>query len=404
MIQMADDYLAHLAGNINGLSDLNQTIIQGDGCVNSSINQSSEIPFFMDDPIYQATLKVEKYTLPVICVFGLLGNTLSSITFLKLPLRRAPCSLYLAVRGFSDNGFLLSLLLPWISSTFDLHLSQVKGVCQTIIFISYVCGCVSVWLCVFITFENFLLIHNPFTAGKVCCDCISKLSTVLLVLFALALYSISLRIMNGDCSPNQDLTELTQIFVYTDSLLTLVIPTVVISVLMAVIAYKVIHILQIRKIHSKLSKVIIRDNPSATVQKRILPIAKVTRMLFVVSFVFFALNVPSHVVRLRILIGTFTKGHSTTSVTMATIQSAFQILYYLSFSINVIVYATFGSNFRLVFRKIFCGYVLPTTSSQVQTEAINLVVQRRRRSMTENPSCAEARPIVSECDRSCHKS
>ncbi|XP_052784422.1 rhodopsin-like [Mya arenaria] len=355
----------------------------------------------MNDPVYQATLNVEKYTLPLICVFGLLGNTLSSITFLKLPLRRAPCSLYLAVRGFSDNGFLLSLLLPWISSTFDLHLSQVKGVCQIIIFMSYVCGCVSVWLCVFITFENFLLIHNPFAARKVCCDYISKISTGLLVFFALALYSTSLWIMNRDCSPNRHLTELTQILVYTDSLITLVIPTVVIFVLMAVIAYKVLHILQIRKIHSKLSEVIIRDNPSATVHKRILPIAKVTKMLFVVSFVFFALNVPSHVIRLRILIGTFTKGHSTTSVTLATIQSAFQILFYLSFSINIIVYATFGLNFRTVFKKTFCGYVSPTISSQVQTEAINLV-QTRRRSMTENNICPAARLIVPEFDRQCH--
>ncbi|XP_052784436.1 rhodopsin-like [Mya arenaria] len=305
---MADEYLAYQSETSDRLSDINQTVIQDHHSANTSVNQSIGIPFIMNDPVYHAVLNVEKYTLPVICVFGLLGNSLSSITFLKLPLRRAPCSLYLAVRGFSDNGFLLSLLLPWISGTFDLRLSQVKGVCQTIIFMSYVCGCVSVWLCVFITFENFLLIHNPFTARKVCCDCISKISTVLLVLFALALYSISLRIMNGDCSPNRNLTELTQILVYSDSLFTLVIPTVIICVLMAVIAYKVLHILQIRKKHTKLSNVIIRDNPSATVHKRILPIAKVTKMLFVVSFVFFALNVPSHVIRLRILIGTFTKG------------------------------------------------------------------------------------------------
>ncbi|XP_052783144.1 somatostatin receptor type 2-like [Mya arenaria] len=239
-----------------------------------------------EDPIYNAVIVVEKITIPVICVFGLVGNTLSTLTFLRIPLRRAHCSIYLAVRGMSDNGFLISLLMTWVSSVFELRLSRLKGVCQAIIFTTYVCGCVSVWLCVFITVENFLLIKNPIMARRMCRDIIAK--------------------------------------------------------------------------------------------QNILPIAKVTKMLFVVSLVFFALNLPSHAIRLWLLVNYFIKGQSSTTTTTATIQSAFQILYYTSFSINIIVYAIFGSNFRRLFRTTFCRYQPPTVSTQVQTDVVTLGRMRRQ--------------------------
>jgi len=333
------------------------------------------------EQIYSTTVEIEQYALPVICIFGLIGNSLSSITFFKRPLRRAPCSLYLAIRGLSDNGFLLSLLLTWVSSTFDLRLSQVRGVCQTIILMTFVCGCVSVWLCVLITFENFMLIQNPFIARRFCSSFVSKLCSIALVLFTVVIYSMSLWIMNGDCSPNREYTGYTQILVYTDTLLTLVIPIGIIFVLMTVIAYKVIKIFHIRRLNSVYTKQV---GNGLSVKRRVIPIAKVTKMLFVVSLVFVSLNVPSHVIRLLILVGNFTQGHSTTTVTLATIQHAFQILYYLSFSINIIVYAVFGSNFRNVFRKSFCKYVAPTVSTQVQTEAVN-TVRPTLRSITEQP-------------------
>ena len=191
--------------------------------------------------------------------------------------------------------------------------------------------------------------------------------------------------MNGDCSPNREYTGYTQILVYTDTLLTLVIPIGIIFVLVTVIAYKVIKIIHIRRLLSVYTKQAFTETSNGpSVKRRVIPIAKMTKMLFVVSLVFVYLNVPSHVIRLLIPVGNFTQGHSTTTVTLATIQRAFQILYYLSFSINIIVYAVFGSNFRNMFRKTFCHYVAPTVYTQVQTEAVN-TVRHRHRSFTDQP-------------------
>ncbi|KAH3696554.1 hypothetical protein DPMN_084029 [Dreissena polymorpha] len=325
---------------------------------------------------YQTSVSVEKYCIPVICILGFLGNTFSTATFLRRPLAKAPCSLYLAVRGISDNGFLLSLMLTWVSSTFELRLSQVKVVCQCIIFLTYVCGCVSVWLCVFITFDNFILIPSPLSAKRVCCVRVSKICTTVLVLFTVAVYNTSLWVIHADCSHNTEYTRLTQFLVYTDTMLTLILPTVLIFTLLSVITYKVIHILHIRRIHMSLLEKA-DSQRLGVLSKTPIPVAKVTKMLFIVSLVFLGLNLPIHIIRLWLLVGTFTKGGVIAPILIATLQTAFQLLYYLSFSINIIVYAVFGSNFRRVFIKTFCCHCFNTKSAYSPTEAVNRVRHRR---------------------------
>lgn len=341
---------------------------------NNSDNNFSEFSYMKVDPALATMVQVERFTLPVICIFGLVGNTLSTITFLRQPLRRAPCSLYLAARGLSDNGFLFSLLMIWLSSTFNLRLSQVRGVCQTIVFMTYLCGCVSVWLCVFITFENFLLIHKPFFCRRPSNDGISKACIFVLLFLSIGFYHISLWSIKEDCTHNPAFTGLTQVLVYTDTLLTLVIPTVIIFILLSVIAYKVLQILHIRRLHSNLmEKLANSQRPS----KQVIPIAKVTKMLFVVSLTFCALNVPSHAIRLQLMIETFTKGGTEPPSMHRILQSIFFLLYYLSFSINILVYASFGSNFRRTFIKTFLKSPKPRTSRLIPTEALNLVNHRQ---------------------------
>ncbi|XP_045201927.2 C-C chemokine receptor type 1-like [Mercenaria mercenaria] len=375
MIQMAETLhtLPEDAASLLNLTSRNDNCTD-ETCLSatSSYNQS-----------YTTMIKLEKYCLPVICILGLIGNSLSTITFLRKPLRNAPCSLYLAARGISDNGFLLSLFLIWTSSTFNLRLSQIKGVCQLIILMTYVCGCVSVWLCVFITTENFLLIHNPYIARRVCCNQISSVCIIILLLLAFGVYNISLWIINEDCSHNPSFSSLTQILVYSDTLLTLVVPTVIIFVLLSMIAYKMIKIIHVRKLHDSAMEQLTLNKQRP---KKILPIAKVTKMLFVVSCMFFVLNVPSHVIRLMLLIGSFTKGERTAPAVQATIQVPFQLIYYISFSVNVCIYALFGSNFRKILKKTFCSWKNVTSERYTQTEAINLV---RRRSHSINVCVAE---------------
>lgn len=360
----------------------------------------SEIMYSMDYEGFATMITVEKYCIPIICVFGLIGNSVSTIIFLQRHLRKAPCSFYLASRGISDNGFLFILLLTWMSSTFDLRLSQVKGVCQTIVFLTYLFGCVSVWLCVFITFENFLLIHSPFVARRICSEKFAVSCTIVLVIMAVGVYNTSLWIMNADCSHNPAFSELTQVLVYFDTCITLVVPTVIIFILLSMIMYKVIKIVHLRRVHANLIGKL--ADRSRTV-KSVIPIAKVTNMLLVVSLMFFLLNVPIHGIKIRLLIGRFTQGKDTTTFVQATVQSAFQLLYYFSFSVNIIVYTVFGSNFRQAFLRTFCCK-RTTITKNFTTEAVNLVSKRRHTVIGEGDAAGDTAflmvPITDQ--RLCH--
>ncbi|XP_060568509.1 mu-type opioid receptor-like, partial [Ruditapes philippinarum] len=142
-------------------------------------------------PYHPLTSFIEQYTIPVICIFGLITNTLSSIVFLQKTLRDSSCSIFLAARGFIDNGFLSTLLIVWISQTFNLQLGSLSGSCKVIIFLSYICGFISVWLVVFITFENYIRICKPFVVKRICTTALAKVIVAILCL-------ISNRIVNDD--------------------------------------------------------------------------------------------------------------------------------------------------------------------------------------------------------------
>jgi len=361
----------------------------------------SDISFSQDYESYTTMISVERFTIPFVCVFGLVGNTMSTIVFLQRKLRKAPCSFYLACRGISDNGFLFSLLMTWMSSTFDMRLSQVKGVCQTIVFMTYVCGCVSVWLCVFITFENFMLIHSPFVARRLCSKKFTIACTTVLLVATIGVYNTSLWITNGDCSHNPSFSEITQVLVYADTLLTLIIPTVIIFILLTMIMCKVIKIVHIRRLHANLIEKLASQSRSA---KTIIPMAKVTNMLLVVSLMFVVLNVPIHGVKIRLLIGRFTQGMDTTTFVQATLQTAFQLLYYFSFSINIIVYTLFGSNFRRTFIRTFC-FKRASRIPQFTTEAVNQVTKRRHSITLGKLDACATKPFLmvpEDIQRCCH--
>ena len=309
---------------------------------------------------------LEMFYIPLICLFGLFGNTLSAITFCNRSLRKASCSVYLIVRSVFDNGFLLALTLTWISSVFQLELSRVRGVCQTILLLTYISGCVSVWIVVFVTIENYIRICHPSVVNSISSGKPARILISTLCLCVFSVYHIPLWIANPDCTHNQKYCDVTQALVYIDTLLTLVIPSLVISSLMSIILWKLVKPLERSRLIRRSSEVMSKPNRKAV------PAAKITKMLIIVSVMFFFLNFPSHVIRLYILLNTFIKGQNNISATLSTIQTLFHFIYYSSFSVNILIYLSFGKNFRKTFKGIF-GRRLSRCSEHRLDEAINMV-------------------------------
>ena len=285
---------------------------------------------------------IEDYLLPTICTIGLISNTLALVTFLQKPLRNKSCCLYLAGRSVSDNGFLGTLFLIWISGKLHLGLGSILGICQMILFLTYVCGCISVWLVVFVTAENYIRICHPVLVQRLCTTKCAKIIMFVLTLVTLAINNFPLWISQPDCSPNSAHIEVTQAFIYADTLITLVIPVIMMAALLVSILCSLFGSFNFRRKYS---------TPSAQRGSKLL--AKVTKMLLAVSVIFLLMNLPSHIIRLQIMINSFLPGYQDATYHEGLIQTITYQIYYLSLGINLLVYLAFGEQFREVFKQTF---------------------------------------------------
>lgn len=300
-------------------------------------------------PYHPITTFIEQYTIPVICIFGLLSNSLASVVFLQKALRKSSCSIFLAARGFSDNGFLSTLLIIWISRTFALQLGMVEGACMVSVFLSYVCGFISVWLMVFVTIENYIRICRPFIVNTICTTFIAKVSVAVLCCIAVCFYNFPFWAMTPDrCISYARYYSTVQAFIYTDTVITLVVPLICITILLSAISCQLV-------------KSYKRSKSTRTTSGSVNPMAKVTKMLLAVTMAFICLNLPSHVYRLWLMISSFVNQNGEKgqySLLQEAIQQITLLVYYLSLSTNIAVYIVFGSRFRDVLGRICCKVLL----------------------------------------------
>ncbi|XP_050406279.1 thyrotropin-releasing hormone receptor [Patella vulgata] len=308
----------------------------------------------MDTGIY-ILAKFHLVAIPIITTFGLIGNSLAFFVFISKSLRRTSCSWYLAARSLSDTGFLICLFIMWLGDAFRVRIFHTVVVCQCVIFFTYFFGFLSVWLVVLITCENYIRICHPFTVARFCNIRVAKgfiigFSVVGVIIYNFSLWTTHITVHGNlqTCSPNDNYLMITRFLTYGDMIITLLIPSIAIILLMVAITLSVI------KSYKRQTRLRGKQNCSSvqnggSYKRSNSPQAKVTRMLFAVSFIFLALNLPSHVVRLRIVLLTFLKHRPSKPTLDQMIQVIFQIIYYMSFAVNLFVYLCCGDNFRKVF-------------------------------------------------------
>ncbi|XP_048247253.1 thyrotropin-releasing hormone receptor-like isoform X2 [Haliotis rufescens] len=340
----------------------------------------------------QILYRVHLVAIPAIAIIGTISNLLAFFTFISKPLRRTSCSLYLAARSLSDTGFLLSLLATWIGDATTFQLYHRDGMCQIVLFLTYFCGFLSVWLVVLITVENYIRICHPFTVGRFCTVQKAKgfifgLSVTGVVLYHFPLWISAVLDYPGGkryCNYIQKYVTITRMFTYGDMFLTLVIPSIAIILLMVGITYSLITSLKRQKRLKQNSERVKSQRPNGKKSggSSSSPQAKVTKMLSAVSFIFLVLNLPSHAVRLRVVILTY-EGEPQQPNIDQMLQVIFQILYYLSFAVNLGVYLACGDNFRKVFLDKYVSCVLRSKYMRRKSEVSHTSFTNIRLEATE---------------------
>ena len=319
------------------------------------------------------------YLTPLLVVIGVVGNIMSFLVFAISHLRRQSSSVYLACLALADTGFLLALFLSWFS-WLKINVMHVNGACHLVVYLTYVCGFLSVWSIAAYTVERYIVVTFPFKRHLMCTVKRSLMVVVSLSLFALLAYSFSLWTSGivqsrGEamCQPLPHFFGFVYVLSNIDTILTLLIPMLVIVVLNMKIVFTLYKFYHRRQSMTSDSDALVewRRLSNASTQKVTLSTKvdhrfvlrsrdtinrracalqkrsqiKITRMLLIVSTMFIILNAPSHAIRLHgfILFAIYKTNISRTEIRC---QELLQFLYYTSFSINFFLYSLCGKNFR----------------------------------------------------------
>jgi len=388
-----------LAVDINETSimvtaDSNSTMAdQGPDCYNGSCGHSATT----FNQHYHVFKMIETYFVPLTCVVGLVGNTLAVKTFLHKDLKRHSCSVFLITKSVSDILFLLNLSLIYISGGVMFPITTVYCVCKILIFVTYISGFLSVWSVIFVSLENFVRIRYPFEVKRVCKKRNAELTVVTILLIAICIYHVPLWISDQNCVAVQKYTGVTETFVLVDTLVTLIIPSILLSVLIIAIISKVIRFQEKHVKESNRNLVPACRVVGKSSRKSHAQIAAVCKMLLAVSLTFFFLTVPSHIVRIKVLISSFTQGYSEVSDTEGAIQGISQLCFYSSMSVNLFIFLIFGDNFRKVFVKVVFRRESQSSYNTSQSgESRNVVVRELTEPQTVDGSTERSRSSRSE--------
>lgn len=188
------------------------------------------------------------YYLAVIIIFGMVGNTLNFLVFTRTHLKLRSSSYYLAALALADLGFLLTLLVVWLNHV-GVDLFNRQGFCQALVYTSSVCSCLSVWLTVAFTIERLIAVQYPLQRPYMCTVRRAKIIISVLTLTTLTSHVYSLFTAGiTDAGPDGksicDLLPAYYRFMHVvnllDTVLTLVIPFILIVVMNTLIAKNLI--------------------------------------------------------------------------------------------------------------------------------------------------------------------
>jgi len=272
--------------------------------------------------------------------------------------------------------------LSWI----EVNLLDRQPWCSLIIYFTYVFGFLSVWIVVAFTVERFIVVCFPLRGRHLISSRRALIVIICLTVFALTAYNFAIW-TNGVmelgyksvCMPYTKYVKIVTILTNMDTIFTLVIPSITIFALNTAI------IVAINKVRKELQNPVFRginsqqmtencemqntrltDSPELSSDlhtnrnRRTYQVVSVTRkppsqqersirstkILLVVSSVFVVLNLPSHVLRLRMSIQEFTHTRYQPTSEETAAQQITEVIYYINFAINFVLYSLCGQNFR----------------------------------------------------------
>lgn len=290
------------------------------------------------------------YFTPVILLVGMVGNCLSLSVFTTKNMKKLSASIYLAALSIADiSSLVFYVLVEWLRRGFTHINPEVKlsfldadGVCQTLLYLSYMSRCMSAWIIVAFTVERFNGVCYPLKKVKR-----NACKTLLLMFLFNATLVLYKPILSGEytirgrtaCAANPKHSFVSFVL---DSLFAVsisFIPFLIITTLNVFIVRKVF-------LHNYRNRDIFTEDTKIRLE--------FTFILLAISFFFVAVNLPYFVIWFR----NFLNSHfiSAPSDTMFLSKADIdewngvllitRTIFYMNYCVNFFLYSITGASFR----------------------------------------------------------
>ena len=303
----------------------------------------------------QLTKGLYIYGIPIICIFGIVGNLLSFRIFVFTRFRKYSSSLYIVALSVSDTIFLWSLLLSWLGNgRIGIYYGHFPVWCHIMIYVTYVCSFLSVWYVVLIMIDRYIVVCHSLHVPNWCSKRRARISIVAVSAFGALIYAhmfFTTDVKGENCTlqPKPFMIELVSVVIYVDTVITFIFPFAVIMVLNIIVVFS-IRRFAIQHAGSKRRSISAPSNILSKAQYRL------TRTFILISVMLLVTNVPSHGIRFYIIL----KGliyQQQPNPLLALAQHICQIVYYTNYATNFLLYTASSRMFRkyVSFRHV-CDY------------------------------------------------
>nr|KAG5706374.1 hypothetical protein BaRGS_033135 [Batillaria attramentaria] len=218
------------------------------------------------------------------------------------------------------------------------------------VYMTYTCSFLSAWYLVLLMLDRYVTVCHPFHAPKLCTKRNARWAIGAVTVFSLLLYlhsffttNVIVSSLESPCTQNDRYMSFLAIFTYVDFVATFALPVTLILVLNMRI---ILAVRNFRRRHQPLRQNMDtqgRGNVIVSVMSQAQ--VRATKMLVWVATVFLVLYLPSHALRLYVLIRVQLEGPIYSDELMLA-QQICQFFYYINFAVDFVVFSVTSKSFR----------------------------------------------------------
>lgn len=194
------------------------------------------------------------YYAPLLCTFGILGNSLSLLVFcMDYNYRQQSSSYYLCALALSDSAYLLNYFRIWMINHLEVGLPANNFTCKLETYLFQVIRFTSGYITVTFSLERYIAIQYPFSRPRICTRSNAKKAIAVVASTAMLFFSYTWLISElvlipvkgencnqtnlttcdnityGICSYPDHYHRISEMVTYVDSVVTVLIPFVLIT-------------------------------------------------------------------------------------------------------------------------------------------------------------------------------